>query len=505
MSNSVKFDFIGKSTYPLENIQYDGSRTVNLYPLPNEYSEGKDDFVSQLVRTPGLTIAVDPATVNTSTAVRGSYTTTTGLVFRVVGNKLQQLGGNINSLPLTITEIGTLSTSSGFVNFADCGTIMCIVDGINGYNVSLSPSGPTSFSLIVDVNWQGASFVIQYDGYFIFNKPNTNIFYWSGLYALTFNGLDTAAKSGSSDPIVGMILADRQLWLFGSETTEVWYDIGQGNTVFQRIDGAYIEAGCAAPQSICKDDTGVFLIAKSVRGGTQIVKTNGYAFQRMSNFSLDQVFSRITDINNSTAFIYEDQGRRFYQVNPTNGNSSWVLDLIGSNFFQKPIWHERTHFDPVTGIESRHIADNACSINGKTFVGSYKSNETFLYDVNNYTNNGDQIICRRKATNISSNANFVQYSMFQVNCQTGIGLDGEVTPNITPNTDPMLILRYSDDGGNTWSYDLEQPLGQIGEYFQQVRYWQLGMGRNRVFEVTYTSATKFAIMGSFLQAVACST
>src|ERR1035437_2530848 len=166
-----KFNFIGSISYSSENIQADASRTVNLYPLLNEYSEGKDDFIAQLIRTPGLQLAIS-TTDSAGTTVRGSYTTTKGQSFRVVDGHLQQLTGS--TIPLTVTSIGTLLTTSGNVSFADNGVLMVIVDGTNGYAVNLNTGTATGFAQIIDANFYGGNIVLQYDGYFVFNKPDTD-------------------------------------------------------------------------------------------------------------------------------------------------------------------------------------------------------------------------------------------------------------------------------------------------------------------------------------------
>jgi len=67
--------------------------------------------------------------------------------------------------------------------------------------------------------------------------------------------------------------------------------------------------------------------------------------------------------------------------------------------------------------------------------------------------------------------------------------------------DPRVMLRWSDDGGHTWSNEHWAPLGKVGEYSQRVFWRRLGMTlklRDRVYEVSGTDPVKIAIMGAEL-------
>ena len=71
--------------------------------------------------------------------------------------------------------------------------------------------------------------------------------------------------------------------------------------------------------------------------------------------------------------------------------------------------------------------------------------------------------------------------------------------------DPQVMLRWSDDGGHTWSNDHWRSMGKTGTYGTRVIWRRLGMTlklRDRVYEVSGTDQTKIAIMGAELIASA---
>jgi hypothetical protein len=85
------------------------------------------------------------------------------------------------------------------------------------------------------------------------------------------------------------------------------------------------------------------------------------------------------------------------------------------------------------------------------------------------------------------------YSALQVDMETGVGTaTGQ-------GSDPLLMLRYSSDGGHTWSNEKTASAGKIGEYGARARFNRLGSGRNRVWELSFTDPCKFAVLGAVVE------
>lgn len=65
--------------------------------------------------------------------------------------------------------------------------------------------------------------------------------------------------------------------------------------------------------------------------------------------------------------------------------------------------------------------------------------------------------------------------------------------------DNNLNLRWSDDGGNTFGNPLIQSMGAEGQYNASIVFQNLGLSRDRIFEVSWASDGKSALQGIFLQ------
>jgi hypothetical protein len=79
-----------------------------------------------------------------------------------------------------------------------------------------------------------------------------------------------------------------------------------------------------------------------------------------------------------------------------------------------------------------------------------------------------------------------------------VGLDGLST---VQGSDPQVMLRWSDDGGHTWSNEHWLSMGKIGESGYRTIWRRLGMTlkiRDRVYEVSGTDPVKIAVMGAEL-------
>jgi hypothetical protein len=88
--------------------------------------------------------------------------------------------------------------------------------------------------------------------------------------------------------------------------------------------------------------------------------------------------------------------------------------------------------------------------------------------------------------------------------ENGNDLITEAAPTSTPvqGANPQVMLRWSDDGGHTWSYEQWRSMGKIGQYGYRTIWRRLGMTtklRDRVYEISGTDPVKIAITGAELQ------
>lgn len=464
--------FIGPS-YQMNSRNVDCQRCINLYPEINELGTGKEKEVASLRGTPGLGLF----SALGSGPIRGIHFTNDGSkkLYVVRGNTLYHVSSSGTS-----TSIGTISTNSGPVSMANNNNHMVLVDGTtNGYTVQISNN---SFAQITDPDFVGADQVTYMDGYFIFNEPNSDRFYISDLDGITFPP-ETENADSLPDLLVGLISDHRDLWLFGTDTTEVWFNSGNADFPFERVQGAVLEHGCVAPFSIAKSTNSVFWIGKDKDGVGIVYTAQGYQPRRISTHAVEQEIQRYTTLEDARGFTYQEDGHYFYVLNFPTADTTWVYDITTG------LWHERAYNN--NGRLERHRADVHIYAYGKHLVGDYTNGNIYEMSSSFYTDNGEEIIRRRRAPHITSELKRIFHHKFQLDIETGVGLDGS-----GQGTDPKIMLRFSDDGGHTWSNEKWVSLGKIGQRYARAIWRRLGASRDRVYEVSCSEPVKQTWIGA---------
>ena len=404
--------------------------------------------------------------------------------FVVSGNKFYEINSSY-----TATLRGTLVTDNiGPVSMADNGNQIFIAANPKGYIFNTTTN---VFAEITDPDFPGAVTVSYLDGYFIFNPPNSQKFYLTELLDGTaVDPLDFASAEGSSDGLVALIVDHRELWLFGTDSVEVWYDAGLSDFPFVRIQGAFNELGCAAPYSVAKLDNGLFWLGSDARGKGIVYRAEGYTGKRMSTHAIEWQIQQYGDISDAIGYTYQQDGHAFYVLIFPSANATWVFDVATQ------AWHERAGF--VNGNFTRHRSNCQMAYNGKVIVGDYQNGNIYAFDLDVYADNGQPQKWLRSWRALPTGQNNLkrtaQHAM-QLDCETGVGL------NVGQGDDPQAMLRWSDDGGHTYSNEHWKSLGKIGVYQKRAIWRRLGMTlklRDRVYEVSGTDPVKIAIMGAEL-------
>ena len=464
------------SSYVARSINAADNRMVNLFPEVIPEGGKEAGFLS---RCPGLKFL---QTVGTG-PVRGLWAhQTNGSDFYVAsGQGFYKLSG----LTATPTLLGTIS-GTGPVSIADNGTQLFIACNPRSYiyNEVLN-----TFAEITDIDFPGAVTVGYLDGYFVFNEPDSQKFWVTQLFEGTqVDPLDFASAEGSPDGLVGLIVDHREVWLFGTDSVEVWYDAGLADFPLARIQGAFNEIGCVAAFSIAKLDNGLFWLGTDARGQGIVYRANGYTGQRISTHAIEYAIAQYGNISDAVAYTYQQEGHAFYVLTFPSANATWVYDVATQ------AWHERAGWD--NGEFTRHRSNCQCNFGGNIIVGDYENGNIYTFDLDVYADNSDIQKWLRSWRAIPTGQNTLKRSSqhnLQLDCEAGVGI------NSGQGEDPQVMLRWSDDGGHTWSNEYWQSIGKIGQYFKRCIWRRLGMTlklRDRVYEVSGTDPVKIAILGA---------
>lgn len=465
------------SAYVARSVNAADNRMVNLFPEVVPEGGMEPGF---LQRAPGLRKL---ATIGTG-PIRGLWAFNGGVktAFVVSGNKLYKLDTS-----WTATEIGTLMGTTP-VSMADNGTQLFIAANGPGYIYNIVTN---TFAPISDPDFPGAVTVGYLDGYFVFNEPNSQkIWVTALLEGTSIDPLDFASAEGSPDGVVGIIIDHREVWAMGTNSTEVWYNAGLADFPLSRIQGAFNELGCIAPLSLAKMDNTIYWLGQDARGRGVVYRANGYTGQRVSTHAIEWQLQQYADLSDAVAYTYQQDGHSFYVLNVPSGNTTWVFDAATN------AWHERAALK--NGAFKRHRANCQMNFNNEIVVGDYENGNIYAFDLDYYADDTEPQRWLRSWRALPTGGNNLKRTAqhtLQLQCEAGVGL------NNGQGTDPQVMLRWSDDGGHTWSNEHWKSMGRIGQHGYRTIWRRLGMTmklRDRVYEVSGTDPVKIAITGAEL-------
>lgn len=208
--------FLGTSSRG-RSTNIDAGRRVNVYPEMDK--DGKS--VAALIGCPGTRLL---ATLPGSGGIRGAYVPSFGDSIVVRGAYVYRVATD-----MSYTLAGVIDSLDTNASIADNGSVAVIVTGSSGYVLNLTTNAITPM-----VNGFYGADVVQYlDGSFIFNRPGTQQFYWSGLLDTSLDALDFASAEGSPDRLVSLIVDHREIWLFGETSTEIFANTGAVDATFE--------------------------------------------------------------------------------------------------------------------------------------------------------------------------------------------------------------------------------------------------------------------------------
>ena len=462
------------SAYVARSVNAADNRMVNLFPeiVPEG---GKEPAFLQ--RAPGLTrlatIGVGP--------IRGEWTFG-DYAYVVSGPTLFQVDSNWNAVAK-----GTVA-GTGQVSMADNGTQLFVAANPQGYIYNVSTD---VFQQITDPDFPGAVTVGYLDGYFVFNEPNSQkIWVTQLLDGTSVDPLDFASAEGNPDNVVAIFVDHREVWVYGTNSAEVWYNAGLLDFPLARIQGAYNELGCAAPYSIAKMDNQIYWLGKDARGQGMVFRAAGYMGQRISTHAIEWQLQEYPDLSDAVGYTYQQDGHSFYVLNFPTANTTWVFDVATG------AWHERASFE--NGQFNRHRGNCQMFFNSTNVVGDYENGKIYKFDLEVYSDDGQPQKWLRSWRALPTGANNLArttHHAMQLDCETGVGL------NVGQGSDPQVMLRWSDDGGHTWSNEHWKTMGKIGRYDYRTIWRRLGMTmkiRDRVYEVSGTDPVRIYIMGAEL-------
>jgi len=344
------------------------------------------------------------------------------------------------------------------------------------------------------------------DGYFIVNRvprpdlPQTGDpgrqFNISGLNDGTiWDPLMFGVKEGHSDYIRSILCDHEQLILFGTETIEVWQNIGAPDFPFQRIPGAFIHDGSAATYAPCSVGPTFCWLGGGDDGQTRAYQANGLQPVRISTHAQEWAWNAPTfSVRDAVSYSYQNAGHLHWVINFWEQQKTWVYDTTTS------LWHERALWNAPGSNFLRykawfHVFIPEWGPGGRHIVGDPVTGKLYEMSSNFYDDDGIPIQCQRAFPHLINENQYAYHHRLEILAEMGALSPGDPIP--------LIGLDWSDDHGHTWTTAAEgrlMPMAASGNYTKRAAFRRLGKARDRVYRVGINARTKVAFIDTFLEA-----
>lgn len=323
------------------------------------------------------------------------------------------------------------------------------------------------------------------DGYIILPVANGRYMITSVDDATSIDGLDEGTAESNPDPIVRAHELEREVYLFGSKSTEAHQNTGDAD--FPLTRSQTMEVGCAAADSVCAVDTpqgkGLAFVAhdhtvRMMLGYTPAVVSTGEIEDKI------RILAEAGNIDTLRATGWSWGGRFFYALSaPT-----WTRVLDAKTGF----WHERKSYG-----RDRWRIGKVTGFAGKLIAGDYATGQLYQMRDGIYDEAGDPLVMEI----ISPPVHAFPYggigNALYIDAISGVGLNTDVPQNL----DPVMLVDWSKDGGETFCAPREIPLHRLGQSARRIapirRLGSFGP-KGLVFRFRISAAVKKVVLSASL-------
>lgn len=411
---------------------------------------------------------------------------TTELTFRDTG-----MAGTLQAVPTAdTTGTATIEDDGSVVAFAssgDAGNQVLIVGGGNVYLFDL-PTNRLAHVLV------GATHGGYIGGYFVVLDAATSTLKSSELLeGFVWLGSQVYQRVAAGDRWLAMGVHEKEIWLFGSDQTDVWRATGDNNTRFAPYADITIPHGIIAPSSLSRVGSSWMWIGQNRRGAGLIYKTEGYTAVVVSTHGIARQIEGFEHLADAIGWSYQQEQHDFYVATFPTDHATWVYDITTGE------WHSRRYWNPnANRFEAYRPQCHTFAYGGLGFglhlVGDRSSGVVAKMSPN-YGRDIDGAVIRRirQAPHIFKDHRTIFYPRLELDLEVGLGL------STGQGSDPTVMMSYSNDGGETFGAERWASAGKQGERLASVVFVQCGSATDRVFKIVVTDPIPWRIAGATLE------
>ena len=416
-----------------------------------------------------------------------------GVPYFVNGNELVRLNADF-----THTVLGNIA-GKGLVSMAENGTQLCIVVPNTGTAYIYSVLGGLKQITDNDFTANGlAEIVVFVDGYFVFTTRSRKFFVSAINDGLSYNALDFGSAEADPDLIRSAHVHKNQLYIMGSETIEVFQNVGGIDFPFQRVTGFVISKGITSPFSVTEFAGSFVWIGAGRNESPRVYMFSGNDAVEISTTSIDFILETGKSSGNVISpfalspdkleqiqvFNYTYRGAQWVGWSAENG--TFVYDKNASEKMGRSIWHTRRSRN--IELDKRWRGTTVINAYNELLTGDVESGRIGAIRGNIYTEYGVDI-----------DREFSLPTVFDANKPTfhhsiELIVDAGERNVLGNDFDTNITLDYSDDG-RFYKHKGKRSAGKQGQYNIKLKWSQLGYTeRFRIYRFSMRGPVAWSIL-----------
>jgi hypothetical protein len=304
------------------------------------------------------------------------------------------------------------------------------------------------------------SCVCFHDGYFMFGYGTGKIIA-SGINTTAINSLDFTTAETNPDGVVQIWSYRGLLYAGGTSTIEV-FGPPVNPVAFPLTRQQYnITPGVIAPFCVAGFEAEFGNDPIYCASDNTVRQLHGFTAEKISPPELDALIAAVEDKSDLEALCYISKGHAFWQL--SSATWTWVYNCNNGK------WHERKSDGLVRSRMSVSVPFNNEWVVGDTEEGQLlQVDGTIAIEVDD----DHELLFRVESAPVKDFPNRVRVNRADFDFTVGVGSAIGADPI---ETDPSILISWSDDGGVTWSSPWHRKLGEQAETQQRITVLNTGL------------------------------
>jgi len=438
------------------SLEEEGAELTNgiLVPKPD------GSFVSK--RRPGFSSFI---TLGTGVKVDGLYwwdrkqlniANSAGQTFKITDSVGTFLDITTDVIP---AGVRTIYAEHGDNLFMTSGGRIAFTNGVSNTAFIASAAAPV-----------GCTHVQFIDQYLVAINANDDKLFFSDVGdPFTWQSLSFISAQSSFDITQAILVKNRNIIIFGSQTIEFWFN--DGSTPFRRRNDINISMGTLSKYSVTDTDIGVFFMNENRE--VYLLGTNG-SLKKVS-FRFDKVLQELTNVTDALGDDHVINGKGFYVLHfPTDGRT-FAYD------YQNDYWVPWAFFSG--GSFSQYLGNNYSYAAGFNLdlAGSFTDDKIYKLSFGTFDDDGTDMRWVLKTGHISHNdiISRKRSDKLYFVIKSGHSLPAAAMPN-------MMIRQRTDN--RFFGFLRNIPLQKVGDTLFLPKMHRQGIYNTRQYELSISDA-----------------